>query len=242
MDREAYLLKLCRYVELNPVRAGLVAQPLDWSWSSCRAHVGQAEGPAWLGSAELHGYLLGRDAQTAADRAKAARAYAKWVAAGRDVDLWVEGLRRQIYLGDDEFVQKMLDAATPTARRSTSVPKPQRSVPRTLEQWLARCGSREEALRQAHRASGLTMTALAAELGLTPARVGQLIARAERKGEGGIKNPDPVPRASGPDQAAGGASPSNTSAIGSVRPTLSSTIASLPEKSSNSKLPRSLRR
>ena len=186
VDREAYLLQLCRYVELNPVRAGLVAQPADWPWSSYRAHVGQAEVPAWLGSAELHGYLLGRDAQTAADRAKAARAYAKWVAAGRDVDLWAEGLRRQIYLGDDEFVQKMLDAATPTARRSTSVPKPQRSVPRTLTQWLARCDSREEALRQAHRASGLTMTALAAELGLTPARVGQLIARAERRAEGGL--------------------------------------------------------
>jgi REP element-mobilizing transposase RayT len=184
VDREAYLLESCRYVELNPVRAGLVAQPQGWPWSSYRAHVGQAEVPAWLGSAELHGYLLGRDAQAAADRAKAARAYAKWVAAGRDVDLWAEGLRRQIYLGDDEFVQKMLDAATPTARRSTSVPKPQRSVPRTLKQWLARCDSREEALRQAHRASGLTMTALAAELGLTPARVGQLIARAERKAEG----------------------------------------------------------
>ncbi len=49
-------------------------------------------------------------------------------------------------------------------------------------------------------------------------------------------------QASSPDQAAGGASPSNSSAIGSVRPTLSSSIASLPEKSSNSKLPRSLRR
>lgn len=49
-------------------------------------------------------------------------------------------------------------------------------------------------------------------------------------------------QASGPDQPAGGASPSNSSAIGSVSPTLSSTIASLPEKSINSKLPRSLRR
>jgi hypothetical protein len=27
-----------RYVELNPVRAGLTAMPWDWPWSSARAH------------------------------------------------------------------------------------------------------------------------------------------------------------------------------------------------------------
>lgn len=27
VDREAYLLEVCRYVELNPVRAGMVKQP-----------------------------------------------------------------------------------------------------------------------------------------------------------------------------------------------------------------------
>lgn len=37
---EAHLLAACRYVELNPVRAGLVAAPQDWAWSSARAHLG----------------------------------------------------------------------------------------------------------------------------------------------------------------------------------------------------------
>jgi putative transposase len=36
-------------------------------------------------------------------------------------------------------------------------------------------------LRRAYTDSGLTMTAMAAELGLTVARVSQLIARAERE-------------------------------------------------------------
>ncbi len=35
---EAYLLACARYVELNPVRAGLVAHPGDWRWSSAAAH------------------------------------------------------------------------------------------------------------------------------------------------------------------------------------------------------------
>src|SRR5208282_3426805 len=36
---EPYLLAAARYVELNPLRAGLVADPCDWHWSSARAHV-----------------------------------------------------------------------------------------------------------------------------------------------------------------------------------------------------------
>jgi putative transposase len=33
-----YLLVCQRYIELNPVRAGLVADPADYTWSSYRAH------------------------------------------------------------------------------------------------------------------------------------------------------------------------------------------------------------
>lgn len=36
---EAHLLAAVRYVELNPVRAGLAAAPEDWPWSSTRAHL-----------------------------------------------------------------------------------------------------------------------------------------------------------------------------------------------------------
>jgi putative transposase len=36
---EAHLLTAIRYVELNPVRAGLVARPGDYPWSSARAHL-----------------------------------------------------------------------------------------------------------------------------------------------------------------------------------------------------------
>ena len=35
----AYCLRAVRYVERNPVRAGLVARPWDWPWSSAAAHV-----------------------------------------------------------------------------------------------------------------------------------------------------------------------------------------------------------
>ena len=38
VDREKYFLACCRYIELNPVRAGMVKAPEDYRWSSYRYH------------------------------------------------------------------------------------------------------------------------------------------------------------------------------------------------------------
>ena len=40
---EPHLLAAVRYVELNPVRAGLVGQAEDWPWSSASAHLAGAD-------------------------------------------------------------------------------------------------------------------------------------------------------------------------------------------------------
>ncbi len=42
IDSERYLLLCSRYIELNPVRAGIVAAPADYGWSSYRHHAGLA--------------------------------------------------------------------------------------------------------------------------------------------------------------------------------------------------------
>jgi putative transposase len=47
IDAEDYLFACMRYIELNPVRAGMVAHPSDYRWSSYRAHAeGEGDGPA----------------------------------------------------------------------------------------------------------------------------------------------------------------------------------------------------
>lgn len=38
IDAESYLVACSRYIELNPVRAGMVDHPRDYRWSSYRAH------------------------------------------------------------------------------------------------------------------------------------------------------------------------------------------------------------
>jgi putative transposase len=46
---ERYWLNCLRYIEQNPVRAGLVIRPDQYRWSSYRAHA-FGEGPDWLAS------------------------------------------------------------------------------------------------------------------------------------------------------------------------------------------------
>jgi putative transposase len=45
IEADRYLLACQRYVESNPVRAGMVAAPADWPWSSHRHHVGLSVDP-----------------------------------------------------------------------------------------------------------------------------------------------------------------------------------------------------
>jgi len=47
INADRSLLALVRYVHLNPVRAGMVADPCDYPWSSHRAYLG-ASCPDWL--------------------------------------------------------------------------------------------------------------------------------------------------------------------------------------------------
>lgn len=100
-------------LEFNPVRARMVAAPGEWAWSSYRAHVGQSAGAPWLDTPGLHGFLSGKYVESAEDMQRAQRLYAELVALGQGVALWDEALNRQIYLGDDDFVRRMLDAAAP---------------------------------------------------------------------------------------------------------------------------------
>lgn len=180
VDRDAHLIKVCPYVELNPVRCGQVADPADWPWSSYRAHIGQIDTPAWLDSAGLHSFLLQRPALTPADHRRAARRYVQVVDDARSLHLWDQGLRQQIYLGDADFVARMQALAHAPRKAARDTPKAQRLLARSLDHWLKSSGSREEALYRAYTEGGLSMTSMAHELGLSVSRISRLVAQAER--------------------------------------------------------------
>jgi REP element-mobilizing transposase RayT len=53
IQSDGHLLETCRYVALNPVRAGLCVAPEDWRWSSFRATMGEEPAPNFLDTDSL---------------------------------------------------------------------------------------------------------------------------------------------------------------------------------------------
>ena len=179
VDHDAYLLALCRYVERNPVAAGLVRAAVDWPWSSARAHLGLVASPRWLDSDRLHGHMLGSPIKTPASRRLAILRYEEHLRQDDDADLWKRALRQQVFLGDESFVQRQLAMAPDAVSSAREVPRQQRINPVTLATLLAQGLSRELALHVAYTKCGQTMTQLAGELGLSVSRVSRLIAGIE---------------------------------------------------------------
>jgi REP element-mobilizing transposase RayT len=54
IESEEHLGRACRYVDCNPVRAGICSHPADWPWSSYRALAGLATVPPFLSVHRLY--------------------------------------------------------------------------------------------------------------------------------------------------------------------------------------------
>jgi REP element-mobilizing transposase RayT len=94
---ERYLATVCRYIVLNPVRAGMVNRPEDWPWSSYRAMIGLAARPAFLDCQWL------RRPAAPGDPTDGPTGFRRFV---RNVDRGDAQLSRDAILGDDEFVAR----------------------------------------------------------------------------------------------------------------------------------------
>ena len=69
VQSERYMLTCMRYIELNPVRAGMVSNPADYRWSSYRSNAGGMEAIDWLRPHEEYlGLASNKDLRTAAYR------------------------------------------------------------------------------------------------------------------------------------------------------------------------------
>jgi putative transposase len=64
VEHESHAIELARYIALNPVRAGLVARPEDWRWSSYSSFVSEG----WLPEGLRSDWFLGQFGSSAAMR------------------------------------------------------------------------------------------------------------------------------------------------------------------------------
>jgi REP element-mobilizing transposase RayT len=106
VDADAYLLELIRYIHLNPVRAGLGADPAAHRWSGHRTYLG-LERTLWLTTDWVYAQFAGT---LSVARNRYARFVAEGLGEGRRVEFH-QGTTQGRLLGDDEFIAKALRAA-----------------------------------------------------------------------------------------------------------------------------------
>jgi len=172
VDKDAYLMALCRYVVRNPVRAGLVADAGDWPWSSYRATMGKLRAPAWLAVdplLELLHYARG----------PARRAFGRYVRGGDD-DLW-QNLRQQIYLGSEEFVAEVQSRIDPSQDLSEIPGAQRRPAAEPLSWYAEQYPDRGEAMAQAYLSGAYTLAAIARHFGVHYSTVSRAVRRHEQR-------------------------------------------------------------
>lgn len=193
VDKETYLLELCRYVVLNPVRAGLVTHPRSWRWSSYRATVGEALNPSWL----TVDWLLG---QLAGQRNRAREVYRQFVSEGikQTESPWTR-LMGQIYLGSDAFLKKMQhqlerreDSEIPMRHRRPAVPRLADLLARVDRVYGEKADgmmrptrrpseARQVAIYLARRVAGLDLKAVAKTFGMGYTGVSRRVSEVARR-------------------------------------------------------------
>jgi len=168
VEKESYLLELCRYVVLNPVRVKGGTKTAPWKWSSYRATAGLASVPEFLST----DWLL---EQFGKNRRVAQKRYREFVRDGITNRPW-DQLKGQIYLGSDKFIE-----------RHSAEDKELKAIPRaqlhafkpTLERIFAR--DRETGIGRAYREHGYRLQEIAAYLGVHYATVSRKLKKIERR-------------------------------------------------------------
>jgi hypothetical protein len=174
VERDSYLLELCRYIVLNPVRAQMVEHVGQVVWSSYQATVGIATCPAWL---QIDWVL----AQFAKRLSTARTRYANFVQQGVNQSSPWSQLKGQVLLGNEafvEFLQPFLNAQ----EKVLEIPKTQRLVLRSKldvifkESTQSNKAQRNIAIKEAYLKHGYSMAEIARFLNLHYSSVSKIIA------------------------------------------------------------------
>jgi putative transposase len=116
---EAYLLTCMRYIELNPVRAGIVRHPKEFAWSSYRENAGGDPG----GLLSPHDLYL-RIGQSRDDRGAAYRALVQSGVSEVDLTRIRTCVAKCRALGSEDFCERMAEQlARPVVPRVPGRPK-----------------------------------------------------------------------------------------------------------------------
>lgn len=123
VDSEQYLLTLMRYIEFNPVRAGMVTHPMDYPWTSYSFNANGEKGPNsdWL---TPHGEYL-RLGRIAEDRQSAYRQLFRAAIAKDELQAIRENTHKGWALGSARF-KVQIEALSGRQATSRGVGRPRK--------------------------------------------------------------------------------------------------------------------
>ena len=164
IQKDSHLLEMSRYIVLNPVWAGAVERPADWSWSSYRATLGIGRPHPCLSTE----WIL---KQFSRGIGKARKEYRKFVL--REIgneSIWAE-VKGRVFLGGVAFLEGLIDHLK-KHKDTPEIPKSQRflarpELPKIFAEGVLRDRSRrDEKVEEAVERHGYTQRELADFLGL----------------------------------------------------------------------------
>ncbi|MBI2358431.1 MAG: transposase [Deltaproteobacteria bacterium] len=173
VERDTYLLELCRYVVLNPVRTATVPSAERWRWSSYRATAG-LEKPAGFLTID---WVLG---QLGRHRFQAQRRYREFVRAGLGRPSPWNDLRGRSMLGGDDFLKEMKPflqgkmTLREISRAERFADRPALAKVLSAEKFENKKG-RDRAIRQAHVSYGYSLIEIARQLGLHYTTISKIV-------------------------------------------------------------------
>jgi REP element-mobilizing transposase RayT len=145
VDKDNYLLELCRYVVLNPVRAHMVSKPEDWQWSSYKATAWTKTNPEYL----TIDWIL---SLFSSNKSEAQKLYRRFIREGMDMESPWSELQGQILLGEDRFIERCKDILSGKEKHK-EIPRSQRYLNRPeLSKIFWKTDNKEERNNRIHTA------------------------------------------------------------------------------------------
>lgn len=172
VQEQRYLLEVCRYIVLNPIRANMVSSLEEWPWSSHHYLVRARHHPDWF----ARDRLLSHFGDTPA---AAIPAYQAFILAGIGRASPFAAARHRILLGDDDFVSTHRQAHRAEAFVEASKTE-RRSVALSLDEYRARYPARDEAMARAYASTAFTMPQIARGFGVSTKTVSRAVAAFEK--------------------------------------------------------------
>jgi putative transposase len=174
VEKQNYLVELSRYIVLNPVYAKMVRVAKDWPWSSYRATTGQVSTPVWL-TTEWMLASFGKRKSYAINR------YKKFVSEGKDQPSPWSMLKNQVYLGDDDFIEKLNLLIDKNKVLDEALSSQRRVVPKTIRFYENKADSRNEAIVSAYKSGGYSLKVISRYFDLHYSTISRIVSNHKSK-------------------------------------------------------------